>query len=207
MNSEIPRRGRSRGRRCAQSCRNLRELAQQKIAGTLFGTSEKACAKLSYICCEFESQFRTILCKYPFSNALLRISELKQNFHGTAPGFWGEFVYVFSPPTKMTPKNTGPDLICNPFKIAVLWLSQGDHVEPYINVHCRPLDPTTECKNQLSCSQKYKELPPQWKLHSQALDSCNCNPLSNSNRILSFTVASPHHPKKRRFTCWPQTNL
>ena len=41
----------------------------RKITGISFRTSEEGCAKLSQICREFESQFRTILCKYPFSDA------------------------------------------------------------------------------------------------------------------------------------------
>ena len=43
----------------------------RKIASSSFHTSEKGCAKLTVatLSCKFESQFRTILCKYPFSNA------------------------------------------------------------------------------------------------------------------------------------------
>ena len=41
----------------------------RKIAGSSLRTSGEGCAKLSQICRELESQFRTILCKYPFSNA------------------------------------------------------------------------------------------------------------------------------------------
>ena len=40
----------------------------RKIAGILFCMSKGGCATVSQICREFESQFRTILCKYPFSN-------------------------------------------------------------------------------------------------------------------------------------------
>ena len=47
-------------RKFAANCApNLR-----KIAGISFRTSEEGCAKLSQICREFESKFRTILCKY-----------------------------------------------------------------------------------------------------------------------------------------------
>ena len=68
MSSEIPRRGRSRRGRCA----NLSQIARQicaKLHKISFRASQEVCAKLSQICREFESQFRTILCKYPFSNA------------------------------------------------------------------------------------------------------------------------------------------
>ena len=41
----------------------------RKSAGISFRTSEQGCAKMSQTCREFENQFRTILCKYPFSNA------------------------------------------------------------------------------------------------------------------------------------------
>ena len=64
---EIPRRWRWRMGRCA----NLSQIARRicaKIAGKSVRASEERCAKLSQICREFESQFRTILCKCPFSN-------------------------------------------------------------------------------------------------------------------------------------------
>ena len=51
-----------------QNCRKLHAKSAQ-IAGIAFRTSEEGCAKLSQLCREFDSQFRTILCKYPFSNA------------------------------------------------------------------------------------------------------------------------------------------
>ena len=52
-----------------ETCRKLRAKFAQKISGVSFSASEEGCAKLSQICRESESQFRTILCKYPFSNA------------------------------------------------------------------------------------------------------------------------------------------
>ena len=51
---------------------------RRKIVGVSFHTSEEGCAKLSRVCLEFESRFRTILCKYPFSNA--PFSNLTPNF-------------------------------------------------------------------------------------------------------------------------------
>ena len=66
--SEIPRRGAfAKGalRKVVANCApNLR-----KIAGVSFRTSHEGCAKLSRTCRKFESKFRTILCKYPFSKA------------------------------------------------------------------------------------------------------------------------------------------
>ena len=55
----------------AWRCANLSQIARQicaKLPVFRF-VPEEGCAKLSQICREFESQFRTILCKYPFSNA------------------------------------------------------------------------------------------------------------------------------------------
>ena len=52
-------------------CANVSQIASQnlgKIAGFSFRTSEEVQALLSQICRESESQFRTIFCKYPFSN-------------------------------------------------------------------------------------------------------------------------------------------
>ena len=53
----------------SQICRKLRAPNLHKNVGISFRTSEKGCAKLSQICREFESKFRTNLCKYLFSNA------------------------------------------------------------------------------------------------------------------------------------------
>ena len=54
----------SRGR-----CANLSQIVRQICAKLLvFRTSHEGCTKLSQICRKFESRFRTILCKYPFSN-------------------------------------------------------------------------------------------------------------------------------------------
>ena len=61
---EILRRGRSRGGRCA----NLSQIARQicaKLPLFLFVHHTKGAQN----CRKFDSQFRTILCKYPFSNA------------------------------------------------------------------------------------------------------------------------------------------
>ena len=47
-----------------------------KIAEISFRASHEGCAKLSRVCRKFESEFRTILCKYLFSNdPFLKTSE------------------------------------------------------------------------------------------------------------------------------------
>ena len=57
--------GKGASRKFVANCApNLR-----KIADVSFRASDEGCARLSQTCREFESQFRTILCKYPFSNA------------------------------------------------------------------------------------------------------------------------------------------
>ena len=40
-----------------------------KTSGVSFRASNEGCTKLPQICRKLEDQFRTILCKYPFSNA------------------------------------------------------------------------------------------------------------------------------------------
>ena len=66
----------------------------RKSAGISFRTSEEGCAKLSQIYREFESRFRTILCKYPFSNArflkFLRYIHFscKPSWQGRESGLW-----------------------------------------------------------------------------------------------------------------------
>ena len=65
--SEIPRKGRSRRGRCANLSQIPREMCTKLPAFRC--VLQEGCAKLPQICREFESQFRTILCKYPFSNA------------------------------------------------------------------------------------------------------------------------------------------
>ena len=87
-----------------QICRKL-----HKIAGSSFCTSEEGCAKLSQTCREFESQFRTILCKYLFFNA--PFSEFLIFFVSDFACFLGAFLFLFQGFWEYTlPKKQGKSL-------------------------------------------------------------------------------------------------
>ena len=112
IKSEIPRR--------AQICRKLRPKFAQKLPVFPFRTSEEGCAKVSQLYREFESKFRTTLCKYPFS---------------IAPFFWQTRVYPYplgAGSARPNPKMSAPDPE-NPFIFRVFPAQRG--IETMVSDH------------------------------------------------------------------------
>ena len=92
------REGGVRERGTAQICRaNCAPNLRKKLPVFRFVHQLKeGCAKLSQICREFESQFRTILCKYPFSNApLLKFLKGTPETGGLANGYFVNRYFEF----------------------------------------------------------------------------------------------------------------
>ena len=75
--SEIPRRGGALHKFVANCAPNLR-----KIAGTSIRASHEGCAKLSQICREFESHFRTNCHKYPLLVQIYYQNSCQSHFSG-----------------------------------------------------------------------------------------------------------------------------